>query len=154
MLVGVVEEKQLAVRDCVAALIGLSERGTGIRFVVGNVHIFWNPEYENLKLAQAHCFVRAATALAGKVGTKNVILTGDWNSLPDSAVYELLTRGALDAGNAELGNLPADVLSLVNDREVHTLRFSSAIPHLVDGPPTATDDDALLSTFTWKYVAL
>lgn len=153
MLAKVVEEQQLAVRDCVAAIVCLCERKSGLRFVIGNAHIFWDPKFESLKLAQSHCFARAAAQVAERAQTRNVVLVGDWNSLPNSAVYELLTCGQVDpvgVGDSQL--IPADVLARINEDSANQLDFSSAIPHRRDGPDASVDSEVEVTTLTWKCV--
>jgi CCR4-NOT transcription complex subunit 6 len=87
--------------------------------VVANVHLFWDPGYEDLKLAQARAAVAAAEALAleaigsgsdaGGVGFGGggggggsgcsgrpaaILLAGDFNAMPESVAYEHLTGPA------------------------------------------------------------
>jgi CCR4-NOT transcription complex subunit 6 len=64
---------------------------------VANAHLFWDPMYEDVKLAQARALVKAAEDLVQEHAPHTptpVILAGDFNSMPDSVVYNFLTRDA------------------------------------------------------------
>lgn len=65
---------------------------------VANAHLFWDPMYEDVKLAQARALVKAAEDMvkASNVDAAStpVILAGDFNSMPGSDVYNFLTRDA------------------------------------------------------------
>jgi CCR4-NOT transcription complex subunit 6 len=105
-----------AVRNCVCAFVCLRERATGCVFVVSSAHIFWDPQYPMIKLAQAAAVREAGFRLAARFGTRNLVLAGDWNSLPDSAVVDYLVRGAVDACHEECGGVGPAVLATVNER--------------------------------------
>ena len=62
--------------------------------VFGCTHLFWDPAYADVKLAQAAAAVRAVAELAAEVGAAGAVIGGDLNSLPDSEVLGYLTRGA------------------------------------------------------------
>jgi CCR4-NOT transcription complex subunit 6 len=69
------------------------------RLAVANVHLFWDPGYEDLKLAQARAAVEAAEQLATDAeGSCHVpaaiILAGDFNAMPQSDVYAYLAGEA------------------------------------------------------------
>lgn len=53
---------------------------------VGVAHLFWDPQFAHVKLAQAKWYRRRANQLARKTAADALILTGDFNSLPDSDV--------------------------------------------------------------------
>lgn len=64
-------------------------------FCVANLHLFWDPSYDNLKIAQAKAVVLAAQNLARSLDVPApIILAGDFNSVPTSAVYSYLTEEA------------------------------------------------------------
>lgn len=115
-------------KDHVAVLCLMEEKETGTRVVVSNVHIHWDPAYSDVKLIQAALLVdeveKSANMFAkypppppksgpdsGKHsrppphytdGTKiPVIICGDFNSMPDSSVYEFFTTGNLAPSHAD-----------------------------------------------------
>jgi len=69
--------------------------------IVANTHLYWNPGYEYVKLSQAHYLLhrlkRFASDSAGGEGEPVAILCGDFNSTPDSSVYNYIAKGLIDA---------------------------------------------------------
>eukprot|EP00960_Hanusia_phi_P057260 763516-Hanusia_phi.AAC.3 len=70
---------------------------------LANAHLFWDPTYEELKIAQAslaRALVKGAEELAtsseskSSIGWVPIILAGDFNSTPESEVYRYLTSEA------------------------------------------------------------
>lgn len=97
----VLDERTRLERDCVGIVAQLAlrgEPGAGSRLVVANTHLYWDPAFADVKLAQAEHMLRristfrAASAAASGVEPA-VVFGGDFNSLPGSEVHALLTRG-------------------------------------------------------------
>jgi len=84
--------------------------------VVGNAHLYWNPQYEYVKLSQAHYLLHQMDAFAShpsrqqqcRVGGETVdagsstrrlpvISYGEFNFKPGSIVHEFFTKGCVDA---------------------------------------------------------
>lgn len=72
---------------------------------VSTTHLFWDPQYPDLKLLQAYFLARELEQWSGGLP---LVLAGDLNSTPSggseatfSGVYELLTCGAVDASHAD-----------------------------------------------------
>lgn len=78
--------------------------GSGAHFVVGSAHLHWDPDREDVKLAQMSRFLAAAEAFAAGAP---VVLAGDFNSTPDGAA----TRLALDGFCALADEGPEDAAS-------------------------------------------
>ncbi|XP_015583408.2 carbon catabolite repressor protein 4 homolog 5 [Ricinus communis] len=66
------------------------------RFVVGNVHVLFNPKRGDIKLGQVRLFLERAYKLSQEWGGIPVVLGGDLNSLPQSAVYQFLASSELN----------------------------------------------------------
>ncbi|XP_012093001.1 carbon catabolite repressor protein 4 homolog 5 isoform X2 [Jatropha curcas] len=66
------------------------------RLVVGNVHVLFNPKRGDIKLGQVRLFLERAHKLSQEWGGIPVILGGDLNSLPQSAIYQFLSQSELD----------------------------------------------------------
>ncbi|KAF2868996.1 glucose-repressible alcohol dehydrogenase-like protein transcriptional effector [Massariosphaeria phaeospora] len=144
-------------RDDIAVVAFLENRMTGSRLIVGNVHVFWNPAYRDVKLVQVAILMEGITRLANKWAkfpactekgmyrytngdgedgkeTPDVtqepgpsleyaegsqiplVLCGDFNSLPDSGVYDLIVQGSVsnshsDLGSRKYGNFTRDGIS-------------------------------------------
>jgi len=69
----------------------LEEKEYQHRLIVGNVHLFHNPFFEDVKLHQMAMVLNFLKSLAQ--GALPIILTGDFNSLPESAPIEFVLRG-------------------------------------------------------------
>jgi CCR4-NOT transcription complex subunit 6 len=132
-------------RDDIAVVAFLENRATGSRLIVGNVHVFWNPAFTDVKLVQVAILMEGITKFAnkwakyppctekemfrfangdsedGKVTADTtqvpgismeysdgaqipLLLCGDFNSLPDSGIYDLIVQGSLSNAHADLGS--------------------------------------------------
>jgi hypothetical protein len=60
----------------------------GCGFWVITTHLFWDPNFEDVKLTQAKMLLRLVRKVVSQK-RGGVILCGDFNSLPDSSVYKL-----------------------------------------------------------------
>jgi len=58
--------------------------------IVVNAHIYWNPEYIDIKLFQVILLIEEIEKVKQKYKNPSIILMGDFNSLRDSAVYNLI----------------------------------------------------------------
>jgi CCR4-NOT transcription complex subunit 6 len=87
-------------RDCVGLVAQLLSRATGTRLVVGTTHAYWDPALADVKLAQSGHMLRRIAEFrrecCARTGAASmpVLFGGDFNSLPDSDVYALLTSAA------------------------------------------------------------
>ncbi|CAL9773420.1 unnamed protein product [Musa acuminata subsp. burmannicoides] len=66
------------------------------RVVVGNIHVLFNPKRGDVKFGQVHRLLLKANALSEKWGGIPVVLAGDFNSTPESAIYEFLSTSKLN----------------------------------------------------------
>jgi len=64
------------------------------KFWISNVHIFWNPKFEDVKLMQTYYLLLTLQKLREN-NPYPVILLGDFNSTPDSNVFEYLSKGSI-----------------------------------------------------------
>ncbi|XVE58770.1 hypothetical protein DITRI_Ditri04bG0195900 [Diplodiscus trichospermus] len=64
--------------------------------VVGNTHVLFNPKRGDIKLGQVRVFLEKAYKLSQEFGSIPVILIGDFNSLPQSAMYQFLASSELN----------------------------------------------------------
>ncbi|KAK6148648.1 hypothetical protein DH2020_019560 [Rehmannia glutinosa] len=63
---------------------------TGRSLIVGNIHVLYNPKRGDIKLGQMRIFLEKAYELSQEWGGIPVVITGDLNSLPQSAMYQFL----------------------------------------------------------------
>lgn len=68
-------------------------RNSGKQLVIANTHLYWNPEFEYVKLCQAHYLVSQMKEFCATDKDVPVVLCGDLNSQPGSLVYRYLTEG-------------------------------------------------------------
>lgn len=110
-------------KDQIASIALLEHRLSGGRVIVANVHMYWDHEYRDVKLVQAAIlmdeiesvgkrFARLPARLSlGPGYTKApaysdgnripTLICGDFNSIPNSGVYEYLVNGRLPADHSD-----------------------------------------------------
>lgn len=71
----------------------ISEKQT---FLVGNTHTLYNPKRGDIKIGQIRLFVKNAHKLSKEWGNIPVVIAGDLNSTPQSAIYKFLASSELD----------------------------------------------------------
>ncbi|XP_057804978.1 carbon catabolite repressor protein 4 homolog 5 isoform X1 [Salvia miltiorrhiza] len=72
-----------------------SSASTSRSIVVGNIHVLYNPKRGDVKLGQMRMFLEKAYELSQKWGCIPVVVTGDFNSLPQSALYQYVASSKL-----------------------------------------------------------
>ncbi|XP_043695021.1 carbon catabolite repressor protein 4 homolog 4 isoform X2 [Telopea speciosissima] len=86
-------------RDCVGLMAAFKLRDPSNHFViVANTHLYWDPEWIDVKIAQAKYLLFRLAQFKKIVSNKfdctpSVILAGDFNSTPGDMVYQLLISG-------------------------------------------------------------
>jgi len=129
-------------RDNIATVVYLENKRTGARMIVADVHLHWDPLYRDVKLVQTALLVEELAKLADRYakdppasklvaieGEPEVsevrypngpsiplIISGDFNSMADSGVYELLAKGTIppehpDFDGRDYGTLSKDGFS-------------------------------------------
>ncbi|CBZ52933.1 Carbon catabolite repressor protein, related [Neospora caninum Liverpool] len=103
---------------------GGSPSGPRKLLLVANTHIVANPESNDVKIWQAQTLVgmiekyllafRPPTYLDSPCLTPAVVLCGDFNSTPDSAVYQLLVTGRCDRQHTDLASDRHGLLAELN----------------------------------------
>lgn len=107
------------------------------RFCVCNTHIHWDPEFLDVKLWQTQMLVKE---LQKFVVTRHlpIILCGDFNSMPDSSVYEFLSTGALRASHPDLNFDPTGIVPNASDFR-HDLQLQSCFVAATGKEPAYTN---------------
>ncbi|KAL1516542.1 hypothetical protein ABEB36_000448 [Hypothenemus hampei] len=85
-------------RDNVAIIAKFSpKQSPEIQFIVATTHLLYNPNREDVRVAQTQLLLTEVERLSfcGKGQYCPIIITGDFNSTPDSDVYQLITKGCL-----------------------------------------------------------
>jgi len=79
-----------------------------------NTHILADPGYLDVKLWQAHLLLRTLDQLQGLGGSTDksmpLLVCGDFNSTPESAVYEYLRQGTVRSDHEDLRTDPCALL--------------------------------------------
>lgn len=83
------------------ALISVLEKANGGFLIISNVHIHWNPEFSDVKLFQSLILLETIERFRQKYPTAGILLLGDFNSLRDSAVYEVISTGKINPNNLD-----------------------------------------------------
>ncbi|KAF0724991.1 hypothetical protein Ae201684P_009686 [Aphanomyces euteiches] len=102
---------------------------------VTNVHIFSNPEFPDVKLWQTHTLLEQLEHLAHSRRLP-VIICGDFNSEPSSAVYELLSQNHVRSDHSDLKHL-SDVLHMT--KLTHPMSLDSAYASVFGDEPEYTN---------------
>lgn len=96
-------------KDHIAVIATLINRATGTRLIIANAHINWEPQFRDVKLVQVALLMDFLRGIADDFADMEVassvrnrytkgsqiptIVCGDYNSDPDSGVYEFMSRG-------------------------------------------------------------
>lgn len=87
---------RVLVKDNIAVVARLEHLRTRRTLLLANCHIHWDPQYKDVKLLQAVMLAEEIERLAEKLPPSGaLIVCGDFNSLPDSGVYEFLSNGGI-----------------------------------------------------------
>jgi len=73
--------------------------------LVATAHIHWDPEFCDVKLVQTMMLVDQLRRLTTNKPRTQLLLCGDFNSLPDSGVIEYLENGRIDVKHKDFLNL-------------------------------------------------
>lgn len=142
-------------KDNIASLAMLEHRATGARLLLANAHMHWDPAFRDVKLVQTAMLMEqlqvagqrfAKMASQGKPtdGTPPpkytsaqqipTVVCGDFNSTPDSGVYEFLSQGAAPATHEDfMGHLYGTYTS---EGLRHDYPLKSAYSHIGELPFT------------------
>ncbi|CAD5220592.1 unnamed protein product [Bursaphelenchus okinawaensis] len=112
------------------------ESVVGTPLVLCAAHIHWDPEFCDVKLIQSMMLVHECARQIEAVAEKHkialpevpLIICGDFNSLPDSGVFEYLTRGIIHKEHPDLKSFRNDmVLNGMNTNEYADLNYTHAL---------------------------
>lgn len=101
----------------------VSGQRVGPLLCVVNTHVLADVGFTDVKLSQCHHLLCALSSNNGLKGIPSLIC-GDFNSTPDSAVYEYIRRGTLRSDHQELRSDPCGLLSSIHFG--HSLQLSTA----------------------------
>ena len=88
-------KRQSFCRHNVAVLAHIRVRSTETHFTVANAHLYWNPNFPEVKVGQAKYLIDNIWSMRKEikpVSNEKIIVAGDFNSLPESDVYCMLNK--------------------------------------------------------------
>ncbi|KAG7800443.1 hypothetical protein KL944_004016 [Ogataea haglerorum] len=150
-------------RNTVALIATMRHKKTGTIIFVTNTHLYWSPEFPDVKVLQTYLLARLLRRTMRNYykvndyqlkeimrnGEANALLVGDFNSTPDSMVYEFLQTGSLNIAkdtrfNYDYGELDGAILrtgllgfesqykSLVSSSEFQRREHSQPFKRFID----------------------
>ncbi len=144
-------EGDYLVRESIASVCVLRDKQEDKLMVVVSVHIYWNPKCVDIKILQATNLLHRVNEVAAKHGgVQAVVVGGDFNSTPDSAVFELLTTGKLNRVHEHCKNLSPAAIEYVEAR----LAECTTVPLLTSVYHVEHEKTEAISTMTDKWHGL
>jgi CCR4-NOT transcription complex subunit 6 len=124
-------------------LLDFISSGPGVGPIcIGNTHLYSNYMRPEVRLWQAYFFMNELSQIVSQRDSA-VVLCGDFNSEPDSAVYEFLKRGRLLSTRPEIMNAEVNVLPKLDDIR-HNFDLQSMMAQ-------ATGQEPLFTNYTANY---
>lgn len=112
-------------KDNIALNVVLSFRKTGHCLCIANTHIHASTNNGDVKLWQVYYLLNKLESFVQENCCDQLVMCGDFNSVPGSAVHSLLTKGHVDSAHRDLAYDPDGVLKPV-EKFRHTLPLVSA----------------------------
>ena len=124
-----------------------SNSNTQKDILVANTHLFWHPYAKHIRLIQVAMLLATIEALKrDRFPEAEVILCGDLNSMPDGAVYQLLSTGTAPSTHTDWNDCAlynkerlkegvdlASLMQVVDELESEAdFRFALSAPKLTD----------------------
>ena len=107
------------------------------RFCVCNTHIHWDPNFLDVKLWQTHMLIKELEKFNVPQNLP-IVLCGDFNSQPDSSVYEFLSTGGLGTNHPDLAHDPCGIVPSTSAFR-HDLRLVSSFVSVIGQEPKFTN---------------
>lgn len=140
-------------KDQIAIFTMLESKASGAKLMVANVHLFWDHRFRDVKVLQTAMMMDEIHNLANgfaknpakcvpkdKAPKYNsgvdipLIICGDFNSLPNSGVYEFLSQGSIAENHADF--MGYDYGNYIKDGRTHEFPLKSAYSRIGELPFT------------------
>jgi len=123
---------RIITKDNVAIMIVLKHQNHPQQkpLIVVNTHIHWDPTFADVKLIQTQILLESLQKLQLRLYEQHqlkqvaIVVCGDFNSMPDSSVYQLLTEGHVPSEHHDLGPYKYGVYT--DTGFSHSLRLNDA----------------------------
>ncbi|KAL9243418.1 hypothetical protein vseg_017308 [Gypsophila vaccaria] len=112
-------------RDNVAQFCVLKTADGCRKLVVGNIHVLFNTKRGDIKLGQVRLYLEKAYKLSQEWGDIPVVLSGDFNSYPQSAVYQYISSGKLEILQHDRRHISGQIEAPLSFRTFHSLTNES-----------------------------
>ncbi|TPX30834.1 hypothetical protein SmJEL517_g05704 [Synchytrium microbalum] len=136
---------RVMIKDNIAVITLLELKETGSRVLVTNAHLHWDPTYKDVKLVQTAMLmdelqrvVNIYASLPSRHPTHQyiansparmpIIVAGDFNSLPNSGVYEFLSSAHVSQGHVDFGTYVYGPYT--SEGLTHRMSLKSAYSHV------------------------
>eukprot|EP00004_Rigifila_ramosa_P000909 TRINITY_DN10919_c0_g1_i1.p1 TRINITY_DN10919_c0_g1~~TRINITY_DN10919_c0_g1_i1.p1 ORF type:complete len:354 (+),score=58.23 TRINITY_DN10919_c0_g1_i1:549-1610(+) len=127
------------------------------RLIIGNTHLHWNPAYSDIKLIQTHFLLEELEGISkkfaepGSVGVP-IVLCGDFNSLPNSAAYNLIRGIPVSPSHPDwLGNNYGNLTE--RPLEHSSLGLKSAYEITIGEPPFTNKTREFVGVLDYIFVS-
>ncbi|CAE7308939.1 CCR4-1 [Symbiodinium sp. CCMP2592] len=114
----------------------------GHSLVVVNTHILCDPSASDVKLWQTHLLLQNLKQT--RWDHMPLLLAGDFNSTPESAVYQFLREGQVMQEHEDLKHDPCGLLGRLRDHMQHNLQLATAYQ-------TCNGQEALFTNYTEDF---
>jgi endonuclease/exonuclease/phosphatase family metal-dependent hydrolase len=101
-------------RDNVALIVQLFDGKRNRSVIVANTHLYYHPEYEDVRLVQTRYLLQKLEQFKGNEDC-DVLLCGDFNATPFGAVYNYITQGSIVDGESKAPSIDRVKLLLEGD---------------------------------------
>jgi CCR4-NOT transcription complex subunit 6 len=91
-------------KDNIALFTILENLSTKQILIVCNVHLYWDPEYKDIKFVQSIILLEEIEKIVSKFKDPGILLMGDFNSLNDSSVYYFITKQIFNDADLKFAN--------------------------------------------------
>ncbi|KAK6158598.1 hypothetical protein DH2020_005912 [Rehmannia glutinosa] len=105
-------------RDCVGIMAAFRLKNPSCHhLIIANTHLYWDPEWADVKIAQAKYLLSRLAGFKKLVSNKfdcspSIMVAGDFNSVPGDLVYQYLVSGTNSMGPETVDDLPIPLSSL------------------------------------------
>lgn len=156
---------RLMSRNTVGVIALLRHIKSGRIIFCANTHLYWNSQFEDVKLLQTMIMTRELEKFIAKVdpGNKDVIMCGDFNSNSRSMIYEYLSTGSLtprmeqtlDSYSAPHIPSPQSMISSYprDKYTVYTPHYKDAIDYIWYGSKSKLDLVRILDGVATEYLS-
>lgn len=88
--------------------------------IVGNIHLLYNPKRGDIKLGQCRTFLEKAHMLSSSWPDTPIVIGGDFNSTPSSAIYDFIATSELEVLHSDRSYLSGQITKVANSACTHS----------------------------------